>query len=386
MPFSEASQIQTTGPYPVMVKYRRRDWDNTTGYSSVAKYDLPVNNYGDRTRYGQQSASWVHRVNSSGSEWSTPTWSTGNSDAIRDFALNEYLELDALPSVWSVSSANNEAHIKCLKSVSDAKINIGVALAEARKTSDLILSAARRVDRAFRAFRRGNLREVARVLDIVPGRVHKTWLEYKYGWMPVLMDVKGAAEFFAQQHCSRPIRFVSTGKASYRKQRTENKTYTLWVNNSVNPYTETCILEYSVKIKAWCEISNPHLSALQQLGLTNPALVAWELIPFSFVFDWFISVGSWLEALTACHGVEVKKAMKSYVATGSATQRIPAYFGVDGTGTVRVDQYTKEGTIREYWRAPFSITSSSVYPPVATKQFGFEKLLTSLALLRAQRR
>lgn len=32
------------------------------------------------------------------------------------------------------------------------------------------------------------------------------------------------------------------------------------------------------------------------LGLMDPELVAWELVPFSFVIDWFAPVGSWLEA------------------------------------------------------------------------------------------
>lgn len=34
----------------------------------------------------------------------------------------------------------------------------------------------------------------------------------------------------------------------------------------------------------------------QLLGLTNPELVAWELVPYSFVADWFIPLGDWMAA------------------------------------------------------------------------------------------
>jgi hypothetical protein len=30
------------------------------------------------------------------------------------------------------------------------------------------------------------------------------------------------------------------------------------------------------------------------MGLTNPAVVAWELVPFSFVVDWFVNVSEFL--------------------------------------------------------------------------------------------
>lgn len=39
------------------------------------------------------------------------------------------------------------------------------------------------------------------------------------------------------------------------------------------------------------------MSAARQLGLVDPATVVWELIPYSFVVDWFLPIGSYLENL-----------------------------------------------------------------------------------------
>jgi hypothetical protein len=41
---------------------------------------------------------------------------------------------------------------------------------------------------------------------------------------------------------------------------------------------------------------NGNSSIAATLGLLDPELVAWELVPFSFVADWFIPIGQWMEA------------------------------------------------------------------------------------------
>jgi hypothetical protein len=42
------------------------------------------------------------------------------------------------------------------------------------------------------------------------------------------------------------------------------------------------------------------------LGLINPAVVAWELVPFSFLVDWFIPVGKFLDSWTDQLGYDIQ--------------------------------------------------------------------------------
>lgn len=49
---------------------------------------------------------------------------------------------------------------------------------------------------------------------------------------------------------------------------------------------------------------NPGLRQLNGLGLLNPALLWWELLPYSFVVDWFLPVGDVLTSLTAGIGMD----------------------------------------------------------------------------------
>jgi hypothetical protein len=39
------------------------------------------------------------------------------------------------------------------------------------------------------------------------------------------------------------------------------------------------------------------MAAFRQMGLGNPASILWERIPWSFVLDWFIPIGTYLELI-----------------------------------------------------------------------------------------
>jgi hypothetical protein len=51
------------------------------------------------------------------------------------------------------------------------------------------------------------------------------------------------------------------------------------------------------------KISDPTMKQVSQFGITNPLLLAWELIPYSFVVDWLFPVGRFLSSLDALNGI-----------------------------------------------------------------------------------
>lgn len=54
------------------------------------------------------------------------------------------------------------------------------------------------------------------------------------------------------------------------------------------------------------------MASAQSLGLLDPLTLAWELIPFSFVVDWFLPVGTYLSQLTALNGLTLMNGFTSY--------------------------------------------------------------------------
>lgn len=74
----------------------------------------------------------------------------------------------------------------------------------------------------------------------------------------------------------------------YYKSRSEHKT------------------QFKAKVEAGLWVSNPNLFLANRLGLINPALSAYEVTPWSFVFDYFVNVSAWLGQFTETAGVELK--------------------------------------------------------------------------------
>jgi hypothetical protein len=108
------------------------------------------------------------------------------------------------------------------------------------------------------------------------------WLELQYGWLPLLSDVHDGAEFLAQR-LSCP--------AIVRSSVSRSRQGTVSCNNpAFDPLLHECYTRKGI-IAFVSEVDPVQLS-----GLLDPLSVAWELLPYSFVADWFIPIGSYLSA------------------------------------------------------------------------------------------
>ena len=94
------------------------------------------------------------------------------------------------------------------------------------------------------------------------------------------------------------------------------------------------VSKHKVRYKASCVsvITNPNANTFSSLGLANPALVAWELVPFSFVIDWVLPIGSWLTATGPLLGVNVEQVFTTYFSESS-------YNTTGSTGSFGYDVY-----------------------------------------------
>lgn len=369
-----------------LITVNGKAWERTPNYSTIPKEDLPVNGF-NHTIASWEQALWTgwsqtNKADNSVTVVYGPLYANDGWE-IDGWHANAYAQAQADDKLQSLKNA---AIIKALNKAADTKGNLAVSAKEASKTSALILGTAKRVLDAARAFRKGNLKEVARQLHLTPKTAHKRWLEYKYGWMPLLMEVKGAAEFLGQQSVGRPPRF--SVRSSEKAQVTWDDTYedTLVYGAPWNR-EDSFTADLEVRVKLWLEVESPAISQMQQLGLTNPALYAWEVIPFSFVFDWFIQVGDYLTALTALNGLSLRKSMLEIIDVTTYHGFIAPIVNYDaGSLWLNVGGRSFHEKRRNYVRTPTVDTNPlSLYPPAkAAPSFG--KLVTGLALLRAQSR
>jgi hypothetical protein len=136
------------------------------------------------------------------------------------------------------------------------------------------------------------------------GSVAKDWLAIQYGWLPLLSDVNGAVEELARTMTYRPPvgRVTATGKASTTVQRTIQP-QTNWLPAVVGTRKVNCSARGFIEYR----VSNQLAQIAANTGVANPLSVLWEVIPYSFVVDWFLPVGNYLNNLDYDLGVEFSR-------------------------------------------------------------------------------
>lgn len=75
---------------------------------------------------------------------------------------------------------------------------------------------------------------------------------------------------------------------------------------------------------------NSTVASLRDYGVINPAAIAWELIPFSFVVDWFIGVGDYLNNYTALSGITWKNLSRTTTRVGTRVETMRTSWGTIG--------------------------------------------------------
>jgi hypothetical protein len=224
----------------------------------------------------------------------------------------------------SLSSSDNLVNAPLLKARErfvgkvQEKANWAVNLAEREQAISMMTARLGQMYQFCRHLRRGDIRGVAGLLgtkDLGNARgasrkFSKNFLEWHFGWSPLIQDIYNSAEILSQDFDTR----VCSGSATERYELTGSATSGgQWANRGTQRFSVSCRVAGSYRV------TNPNLRLASQMGLTNPATVAWELVPFSFVVDWFINIGDFLAQWDEFVGITLVEPYYSYRvrATGS---------------------------------------------------------------------
>lgn len=186
----------------------------------------------------------------------------------------------------------SECLSKLLERVKGHDFNLGVELGQLHQTVGLLSGTLRSLGRAALALRRGDFATAARCLGASPrptrlkaSDISGRWLELQYGWLPLLSTCYSAAEAYAA---------LTEGprRSLFKVAKSRDTVF----NITTAPNTYSLKFEGEVRVSVWYEMYE-EMSITRQLGLQDPASILWELTPWSFVVDWFIPFGEYLNLL-----------------------------------------------------------------------------------------
>lgn len=224
-----------------------------------------------------------------------------------------------------------EAEAKLRSKIAGVVVNVPDLFRTRVETGNMVLQTLGRIRKSYSALRKGKLKKAASHLGVTLDKRKfsgstppELWLELQYGWKPLLGDMYTLLDKPFNE-VTGSISAIATSSRSIDSGRFVAQSHTI-IRSGMVKY------RYHANVKV--TVKNSAVQAASQWGLTNPLLVAWEAVPFSFVVDWFYPVGDYLEDLGRFHGIHVsdysctsKTEVDSFCTATYYTKNGVKYFG-----------------------------------------------------------
>lgn len=309
------------------------------GYATAYGSDTMVLQNSGTKRVYYQAASKSNPLQPPDYAWRTPSGykvygSVSIAGVVRYIAIRRsngkrqdissgFLPTEAVKPVYTtaqLTSIRNELNAKAIKKFRERTALVAVSIAERKKTvaqaGDLIHRTANVVEELIR-LKKTLFSLKGRVGLARPGgreigdRIVDDWLGFQYGIMPLAQDIWGVCAVIEDKVVNKPIRFTGraqvTRSASTRSltpQPYPARPYTTsWVGTP-NQFEQSSKTKSTFKVRIDAKMQQGSFRTAAQLGLTNPVEWIWELIPYSFVVDWFAGVGDYIGQLAAFEGLQ----------------------------------------------------------------------------------
>lgn len=348
-------------------KYTYRDWSRTPNYKTLRKTQgwLPTLSLThDYFRIDGQNWSGTYRHRTKPLQRFELDNGYLNMPKTIDYVENQALNVNPIRDALI-----NDAKMSALDRARDMRTNLPVFFGEGHQSVRMLTNTAQTLGRAYHAFRKGKWGEAAKHLGIdkpfqYDRKFANHWLAYQYGWKPLLSDAVGAATFLYD--LVENNRFErSTFRSSERRAPPKSYVGDFGADARIPGWRLRISWEREIAARAGllvrCESSAAASAAQLGVGLTDPLLTAWELTPFSFVFDWFVDVGGWLEAASSLQGFRV---LTGYLSCNVSYKGNVTQYDAGSSYPVASKVASWGFTTRRYFRQPWQGWIGSIRSPL----------------------
>lgn len=268
------------------------------------------------------------------------------------------------PSVVLPTPSLPNTNLKLRTKIDDLDLNLGGYIGEYDQTAGMFTSGARLLSNAWK-LAHGRLPKSKK--HYRPRDVSAAWLNTQFAIKPTVDDIFSAIDIL-NNSASRPVRRKITAR------ETSADGGTILTGN----YSIDWEREISIKDSIYIERNSNH----SYFNLGNPAEWVWEAIPFSFVIDWFIPIGSYINSFDS---------MKNWSVVGGTSVKRDRY-KITGTlnqpSTSLIDYYTSSPYTATGDSFVRSVKGSVGFPqvPKLKNPFSTTHVLDALALLHLMKK
>lgn len=272
----------------------------TPGYS-----EWSTQKGGDTPRHLRRKGKWLDNsyTKKSGAlvrGYSALCYGNGSPDpsGIR-YSINSYYYPDYQPVKWP---AETDILSKLSDKWRNTDLNIGMYLSpEGRESVTMMTSSLQKFVNATRHLRRRDFGGFLRNLNELPrsarrasarkfnqGDLSGSFLAAHLGWEPLIKDIYSASQGIADIP-DKPGRITARRIGPKR---------TVLIDGGMSdrpPIGDRKItVAQKTQVRLILDVTRPPTFA-QRFGMDNPFLIAWELVPLSFVADYFLPIGNVIE-------------------------------------------------------------------------------------------
>lgn len=313
-----------------------------------------------------------------------------------DYRSDGILDSGGNNGAWVVLGPQQEANLASVtynnalkdlySKIQSSDLNLMLTVGERRESARMlenVVRAAGRIKTHVRAIGKQLIRKLRKDSTNPSLTAANLWLQYKYGWLPFYNDIYEATKWHFHLFSEMQFRGKSRRKVEWRTNSSN-----VWVPNIKNVYTHKC--QYLVIVEVG--IANTDAYNLSRITSLNPLSLSWELMPFSFVVDWLVDIGGYLELMERSlgTGLSFKRGMVTQINHVTHTvEAAPAFserMFYQGGGWYMYESF--ESRLNKCQREQITKTRSilSGFPrpnvPVFQVNMGAQRVISAAALVR----
>lgn len=208
------------------------------------------------------------------------------------------------PTGLSTAKADLLARQKFIQEYRDRRTGFqtGVFLGELMETVRMIASPAKKLREEINRYHWDVKRRLRRSKNR-HRTVQDTWLEYQFGWTPLINDVADAISLVSKEPTFVFVRLSGSGKDDQTAPDDTVLTASPDTIGGPMAWTERYRTSNVVRVKyggaiAWQNQLIPGFAEQIGLSWSNVLPTAWELIPYSFLVDYFTNVGKVIDGVS----------------------------------------------------------------------------------------